>query len=1016
MATVREPGLTGAGSSVQPSYIPEALEMAEESEVETFTVEVDGKPIVAKAGATVLQAMMAAQLELPHICYHSSLGPIETCDTCLVEVAGELVRACASVAVPNLKIRTTSAPAEQGRREAMDRILKNHQLYCTVCDNNNRNCTVHNTAVQMEVLHQKYPFTQKPYPVDNTHPFYRYDPDQCILCGRCVEACQNLQVSEVLSINWSRSVPRVVWDKDVPINESSCVSCGHCVTVCPCNALMEKSMLGEAGILTGIAEPVLERMIDVVKQTETGYGGIFALSEAESAVRNGLIQKTKTVCTYCGVGCSFEVWTKGRKILKIEPQAEAPVNGISTCVKGKFGWDFVNSPDRLLHPLIRRGDHFETASWEEALDLVANRLGTLREEHGADSIGYISSSKCTNEENYLMQKFARAVMGTNNIDNCSRYCQAPATYGLKRTMGYGGDTGSIEDIGKADLVMIVGANPAESHPVLATRVRRAHKKFGQRLIVSDLRKNDMAERADVWLHPRPGTDLIWLSAVTKYLIDQGWHNEEFLQTRVDGWEAYLPSLSRYTLDYAQAMSGLKREQMIQIATMIRDAKRLCILWAMGVTQHTGGSETSTAICNLLLVTGQVGRPGTGGYPLRGHNNVQGAGDFGCAPDVFPGYEPVLDGAIRAKYEAHWNTSLPTSKGLNNHQMVEDIHRGALKAMYLMGEDMALVDSNANYVQEAFEKLEFLVVQDVFFSKTAQYADVILPASPSLEKEGTFTNTERRIQRLYQALSPLGDSRPDWKILIDLANRLGSQWNYTHPQEIMAEAAAVAPLFSGVSYDLLQGYQSLQWPVLADGTDSPLLYQSGFPFPGAKARLIAAEFYEPVNWHVGHEYDLHLNNGRVLEHFHEGNLTYRVPGLAAKVPGTYVEVSPELAQERGIVDGTWVRLQSPSGQVKVRAAVTNRVIGKELYLPMNSAEGEQAVNYLTGNGADKNTLTPAYKEVSVRLDVLSDRKPGPTPIGRGNYRLGERNPQPGVRVEEKWARSDYQPLTTSRRGD
>lgn len=593
-----------------------------------------------------------------------------------------------------------------------------------------------------------------------------------------------------------------------------------------------------------------------------------------------------------------------------------------------------------------------------------------------------------------MQKFSRAVMHTNNIDNCSRYCQSPATFALRRTMGYGGDTGSITDIAAADVVMIVGANPAESHPVLSTRVRRAQKKHGQKLIVADLRMNDLAKRADLWIHPKPGTDLVWLSAVTKYLIDQGWHDEKFLSNRVNGFADLTRTLEPYTLEYAEQVTGLRQAKLVQLAGMIRDAKRLVILWAMGVTQHVGGSDTSTAICNLLLVTGQVGRPGTGAYPLRGHNNVQGAGDFGCAPDLLPGYESIFDDSVRVKYEREWAVTLPKTKGWDNHQMVEEIHAGSLRAMYIVGEDMAVVDANANYVQQAFEKLDFLVVQDVFFSKTAQFADVILPASPSLEKEGTFTNTERRIQRLYQVLEPLYESRPDWRIIQDLANRMGARWNYRDVSEIMAEAASLAPFFAGVTYDRLAGYQSLQWPVAPDGSDSPLLYADSFPFPDGKARLVPVDWTPPVTNQMPAEFDLHLNNGRMLEHFHTGNLTYRVPGLAAKVPTTYVEVSPELALDRGISDGALVRLISPYGRIKVRVTVTDRVRGKELYLPMNTSNDEEAVNYLTSSYHDKNTHTPAYKEVLVRLEVLEAS--GQSPLVQGNYRRGTPNPQPGVR--------------------
>ncbi|MGH2500944.1 MAG: molybdopterin-dependent oxidoreductase, partial [Ktedonobacterales bacterium] len=630
--------------------------MANETETETkvatapsIEIELDGRTVAVAPQASVLQAILATGQAFPHICYHPALGPLETCDTCIAEVDGQLRRACATPVAQGMKIRTGAGPASAARNEAMNRILRNHDLYCTVCDNNNGNCVIHNTAMQMRVEHQRYPFTPKGYAVDASNPFYRYDPDQCILCGRCVEACQNLQVSEVLSIAWDRERPRVIWDADVPINESSCVSCGHCVTVCPCNALMENSMLGEAGFLTGVGEHTLQQMIDVTKRIEPSFTPIFAISEVEARMREARIKKTKTVCTYCGVGCTFDIWTKGRKILRIAPSMQAPANQISTCVKGKFGWDYVNSPDRLTQPMIRKGDGFQPATWDEALDYTAQRLLAIRREHGDDAIGFISSSKCTNEENYMMQKLARSVMHTHNIDNCSRYCQAPATEGLRRTMGYGGDSGSISDLAQADLVMIVGANPAESHPVLSTRIRRAHKLHGQKLIVSDLRKNPMAARADVFLHPKPASDLVWISAITKYILDQGKQDKTFLATRVQGLDDYRTSLAKFTLEFAESATGIPQATLIQVADMITSAKSVCIAWAMGVTQHVGGSDTCTAICNLLLVTGNVGRPGTGAYPLRGHNNVQGAGDFGCSPAFMPGYERADDPAVRAKY-------------------------------------------------------------------------------------------------------------------------------------------------------------------------------------------------------------------------------------------------------------------------------------------------------------------------------------------------------------------------------
>lgn len=967
------------------------------------SIHINGKAYKAEVGKSILEIATDQKVYIPHICKHPNLQSIQTCDTCFVEVNGELIRACATQCEPDMNVNTSSDLVKEAQNEAMSRILKNHELYCTVCDNNNGNCVVHNTAEFLQIEHQKYEFEPKPYPPDNSHPLYRYEPDQCILCGQCVEACQDLQVSEVISIDWNRKSPRVIWDNDVPIDQSSCVSCGHCVTVCPCNALMEKSMLGKAGYLTGIPPKVLEPMVNITKKVEPGYKEIFAISEIEASMRKTRINKTKTVCTYCGVGCSFEIWTKGREILKVQPKTEAPVNGISTCIKGKWGWDFVNSKERLTKPLIRKGEKFVEATWDEALSFIANKLTATKEKYGPDSIGFIASSKCTNEDNFIYQKFARAIMQTNNVDNCSRYCQSPASVALLRTVGYSGDSGTIKDISNAGLVLVIGANPTESHPVLSTRVKRAHKLFGQKLAVADLRKHELAERADLYLHPKPGTDFVWISAISKYIIDQGWEAKEFLKSRVNGFDDYVKSIQKYTLEYAEKESGLTKHDLIKLATMIRDADGTCILWAMGITQHAGGTEASTAICNLLLITGNFGKSNAGAYPLRGHNNVQGACDFGTMPNWFPGYQPVQDDKVRARFEKAWGVKLPKDPGYNNHQMVEGINNGKLKALYLFGEDMAVIDSNINYVQSTFEKLDLFVVQDIFFTKTAQYADVVLPASPSLEKDGTFVNTERRIQRLYKVFNPLGESKPDWMIIQDLANKMGANWNYKHPSEIMAEAASLSPLFAGVSYEKLEDFNSQLWPVKPDGEGTPVLFMDRFAFPDGKARLVCVEWKKPM-FKVTKEFDLHLNNGRLLEHFHEGNMTYKVPGITHKVPNPWVEVSPELAKEKDIKDGALVRLSSPYGEVEVRVLVTDRVKGKELYLTMNSSKDHQSVNRLTSSYHDDTTHTPNYKEMSVKMEILE--REGEPPLPPVNYRFGHKKPQIGVRVEDKWKRDDW----------
>ncbi|WP_442870424.1 formate dehydrogenase subunit alpha [Aneurinibacillus sp. Ricciae_BoGa-3] len=969
----------------------------------TQRITLNGKEYDVPAGMTILEAINQNGIEHPQICYVPEVDPIQTCDTCIVEVDGKLVRSCSTKIENGMNIQLASDRAKAAQTEAMDRLLENHLLYCTVCDNNNGNCKLHNTAELMEIEHQKYPYEPKvsPEEVDMSHPFYRYDPNQCIACGQCVEVCQNLQVNETLSIDWEAERPRVIWDDGKAINDSSCVSCGQCVTICPCNALMEKSMLGEAGFMSGMEKELLNPMIDLVKEVEPGYSGIFAISEIEAAMRDTRTKKTKTVCTFCGVGCSFEVWTKGRKILKVQPVSDAPVNAISTCVKGKFGWDFVNSEERITAPLIRKGDEFVESTWDEALDLVAQKLGNIKQTYGSNALGFISSSKMTNEENYLMQKMARQVFETNNVDNCSRYCQSPASWGLQQTGGIGGDSGTIKDIAAAGLVILVGCAPAEGHPVLATRIKRAHKLHGQKLIAVDLRKHEMAERADMFIRPKQGTDYVWLAAVAKYMIEQGWHDQDFVEQHVNFFDEYVQSLERFTLEFAEKETGIKKETLIHIAEMIRDADGTAICWGMGVTQNIAGSHTSAAIANLLLVTGNMARPGAGAFPLRGHNNVQGAADMGTMPNIFPGYQSVSNDEIRSKFEEAYGVQISGTPGLDNIQMLEAIDRGELKGMYIAGEDMAWVDANSNHTQEMLAKLDFLVVQDIFLSTTAQFADVVLPGAPSLEKDGTFTNTERRVQRLYQALDPLADSKPDWWIFSQVAKRFGYDWNFSHPSEIFAEMASLTPFFSQCNYDVLEGWNSFNWGS-PDGTNTPVLFLDGFNFPDKKARFALFDYVPPVEYPA--EFDLTLNNGRLLEQFHEGNLTTKSEGINKKLPKVFVEISPELAKERGVEDGALVRLLSPYGSIKLRALITNRVQGNAVYVPMHSASHENAVNLLTGNGFDVVTNTPAYKQTKVRMEVLENK--GEIPLPMINPRYKKRHPQNGVEVQRKWNRPDY----------
>jgi formate dehydrogenase major subunit len=554
----------------------------------------------------------------------------------------------------------------------------------------------------------------------------------------------------------------------------------------------------------------------------------------------------------------------------------------------------------------------------------------------------------------------------------------------------------------ATLLVIIGSNTADSHPVLAARLKRAHKLHGQKWIVADLLRHEMAQRADIFLHPKPSTDLVWLSAVSRHILDQGWAKTDFLKRWVNGLEEYRKSLEPFTLEYAERISGIPCETLKTVALEIASAERVCSLMAMGVTQHCVGSDTATAISNLMLVTGNYMRPGTGTYPLRGHNNVQGASDFGSLPTYFPGYDKVADPEVRERYERGWGCKVPSNPGLDNHDMVDAALQGKLRALYLFGEEMLYADSNSNKVAEAFSKLELFIVQDIFFSETCRFADIVLPACPSLEKEGTFVNTERRIQRLYEVFEPIGESRPDWVIIQDVARALGMDWNYSHPADIMHECASLAPLFAGVTYDRLAGYKSLQWPVAIDGTDEPLLYTKGFHMPDGKAYLYPLEWNEPCEV-PDRTFDLHANNGRILEHFHEGNMTYRVPGINEETPEHWIEVSPELARERGIDSGRWVEIASRRGRLRSKVLVTERVSGNEIYVPLHSHE--TPVNALTSSAADASTHTPAYKETAVQMTLLPNQEQ--SPVLPKNFRHDPHpTPQHGVEVERKWKTPGY----------
>ncbi|MUN29829.1 formate dehydrogenase subunit alpha [Sulfuracidifex metallicus] len=964
----------------------------------SLRIKLNNKEVSAEEGDTILNVLEKNGIYVPHVCYNPRLGPIKTCDLCLVEANGKIVRSCETKVEHGMVVSTDNEKVKGVRRKAFDSVLKNHNMYCTFCDNN-VDCELHE-AVSKEGVYSQH-FVPKPYVVDDSNPFYVYDPKQCILCGRCVEACQDVVVNEVIRINWDLNPPRVVWSNGKTVDYSSCVSCGTCVTVCPVNALMEKSILGEAGYFTGINKEVKEKLIDAAKAGEKNFSPFMLISDIDKRMRNSLIKKTKTVCTFCGTGCSFEVWTKGRKILKVEPKPESPANGIATCIKGKFGLNFVNSGERLTKPLIREGDHFREASWDEAIRLVASKLQEIKGKFGPDSVGIIASCTSTNEEGYLAQKFARAVIGTNNVDNCARYCQSPATTGLIRTVGYGADSGSSDDLACANLVILIGTNTAEAHPVIAGKIKRAHKLEGKKLVVIDVRKHEMAERADLFITPNVGTDVVLINGIAKAILDHGWEDKEFIEKRTTGFEEYRKSLEKYTIEYVEKVTGVKGNVVEEIARTIHESGTLAIAWAMGVTQHQDGSETSTAISNLLLLTGNYGKPCSGAFPLRGHANVQGVGDVGALPNYLPGYQPYSEEVIR-KLEDAWGRKLPRNPGLTSTDMVDAILQGKIHAMYIMGEDKVLADSDQSKTREALSKLDFLVVQDMFFTETAKYAHVILPAAAFLEKDGTFTNTERRIQRLYKVMEPLGDSKPDWEIIQLVANQMDAGWNYVHPSQIMDEISATVPIYAGVTYGKLEGFKSILWPLEGD-KDSRFLYREKFPFPDGKAKFYVTKEIPPLK--TDQEYNLYLVNGRMLEHFHWMRMTGKTQGIMYKLPETFLEVSPQLAESYGLKDGDTVMVRSETGKLMTKVLVTNRVSGNKVFLSIHD-DKDMNVNIVTLNEKDPAAKTPAYKETPVRIEKIESCTNCEPPLPKWNPRNAERTPQRGVMVEKKWERKDY----------
>ncbi|WP_202614435.1 formate dehydrogenase subunit alpha [Halostella litorea] len=712
----------------------------------------------------------------------------------------------------------------------------------------------------------------------------------------------------------------------------------------------------------------VENVAEGVAAETLPEGKLFEIAQSIGDKRLEELNVADTTCGYCAVGCRFDLYSDGEEVLAARPTAEedAPVNGISTCVKGKFGYDFVNSDDRLTAPLVRdESGEFREASWDEALSRVAEGLGGIKEEHGGDALSVIASSKATNEENYLMGKFARQVLGTNSVDNCNRLCHSSTVAGLAQTYGYGAASISTEDLELADCILLTGSNTTEAHPVLATRIKQ-NVRDGADLLVFDPREVQIAEYATQYSQVNPGYDAVWINAVTRHIVNNDLHDEEFVAERTTGFEDLKESLQEFTPERVEEITGIPHAEIVSAAETIAEADRTVFGWTLGLTEHSHGTENVLAMANLAAVTGNLGKPGAGVSPFRGQNNVQGGGgDMGPLPDNFPGYQDIADDEVRAKFEDAWDCDISGEYGYYTTQMFLAADDDDLRGMYVIGENPALSEPGVNHAEDVLADLDFLVVQDLFVTETAQYADVVLPACSFVEKTGTFTNTDRTVQKVNEVMEPKGDSRPDWRILQDLANRMGRDWDYDSTAEVMDEVNSLTPLYGGVTHERVEREGGLQWPCWdEDHPGTERLYTEEFNTDDGKAHLQGVGFSEPAET-PDEEYPFTLTTGRVLYQYHTGTMTHREEGIMQYTPSDFVEVHPDTAASHGIESGDMVRIASRRGEITVPAQVTDRVGPDNVFVPIHFAES--AVNRLTDEERlDPAAATPEFKVSAVRI--------------------------------------------------
>lgn len=904
---------------------------------ETVTLTIDGHSVTAPVGTSLLRAAAMAGIQIPKLCATDSLEPFGSCRLCLVEIEGRrgTPASCTTLVEDGLVVTTENAKLNQLRKNVMELYISDHPLDCLTCAANG-NCELQSTAGQVGLREVRYGFDGANHQdacADITNPYFTFDPKLCIVCNRCVRACEETQGTFALTIDGRGFEARVSAGQNQSFMESDCVSCGACVAACPTASLMENT---------------------VIEQGQPDHAVI-------------------TTCAYCGVGCGLKAEMKGDEVVRMTPWKDGKANRGHACVKGRFAWGYATHQDRITTPMIRRSIHdpWQPVSWEEALTYAASEIRRIQSQYGTHSVGGITSSRCTNEETYLVQKLIRAAFGTNNVDTCARVCHSPTGYGLKQTLGESAGTQTFDSVMHSDVIMVIGANPSDAHPVFASRMKRRLRQ-GAKLIVIDPRATDLVSsphiRADYHLALRPGTNTALLSALAHVIVTEGLVDEDYIQSRCeadsfDAWKAFAMRPEN-SPEHMAEVTGVPAEQIRGAARLYATGGRAAIYYGLGVTEHSQGSTTVMAIANLAMATGNIGAEGVGVNPLRGQNNVQGSCDMGSFPHELPGYRHISDEQTRQQFEQEWGVRLWPEPGLRIPNMFDAAISGSFKALYCQGEDIVQSDPNTQHVTAALSAMECIIVQDLFLNETAKYAHVFLPGSSFLEKDGTFTNAERRISRVRKVMEPKS-GMADWEITCALSNALGYPMHYNHPSEIMDEIARLTPTFTGVSYERIEALGgSVQWPCNEQAPEgTPIMHVDHFV--RGKGRFMVTQ-YVPTSERSNRKYPLLLTTGRILSQYNVGAQTRRTANTHWHAEDI-LEIHPHDAEDRGLKTGDFVTITSRTGETVLRAEVSTRIQPGVVYTTFHFPES--GANVVTTDNSDWATNCPEYKVTAVQVQKV-----------------------------------------------